>query len=65
MIYLMTPDEARTAWATGNFALARASGPNYLLFDSTLETIGHPTTKIDEEAFFRLANTPKGYHHGR
>lgn len=65
MIHLMTPDTARTAWATGRYALARASGPNYLLFDSTLEAIGHPTTKIDEKALFHLANTPKGNYHGR
>lgn len=65
MPHLLTPDAARTAWATGRFALARAFGANYLLFESTLEAIGHPTTKVDEEALFRLANTPKGYHHGR
>lgn len=65
MIHLMTPDVARTAWATGRYALARASGPNYLLFDSTFDAIGHSSTLVDDAALFRLANTPKGYHHGR
>lgn len=65
MIHLMTPNEARTAWATGRYALARASGANYLLFDSTFEAIGHPTTNVDKDALFRLANISKGYHHGR
>jgi len=63
MIELLFPDLARTAWATGQYALARRdpNSSNYLLFSSTLEVIGHSSTKVDNDALFRLANTPKGY----